>query len=358
MSEGLPPARRQAAWLRMAQHRGPMARLLWPLSWIFGVALAVRRHLYRMGLLRVHHLDVPVIVVGNVVVGGAGKTPCTMALVSHLQARGWQPGVVSRGHGRRGEEVVHVDTQTPASRVGDEPLLIHRRTGVPVCVARRRVDAARALRTRHPEVDILVCDDGMQHLALGRDLTVAVFDERGVGNGWLLPAGLLREPWPGQRTALGMPDLVLRQRREHAAPVELPGCANLPVFDAVRRLANKAFGPDDEHIELASLAGQPLAAVAGIARPEPFFDMLRERGLTLSATLPLPDHAGDEAYEALLQATPPTLVCTEKDAVKLFPLLKSHPAAQAWAVPLTLTPDPSFLSAVDARLAAAGHSPR
>jgi tetraacyldisaccharide 4'-kinase len=354
MSDGPGQARWQAAWLRGAQRRGLMAGLLWPVSLFYRGLIALRRRLYVAGLFKVHRLDVPVIVVGNVIVGGAGKTPCTIALVNHLQSQGWHPGVVSRGHGRRGTDVVHVKPDTPASDAGDEPLLIQHRTGAPVCVAARRVDAARALLAAHPQVNVLVCDDGLQHLALGRQLAVVVFDDRGTGNGCLLPAGLLREPWPPQAGAPFQPDLVLRQRRDGGpgAPIASPG---LPVFDAVRRLADHALGPQGQGMPLARLRGQALTAVAAIARPQVFFEMLRDRGLTPVQERALPDHADAAAYAALLREATHPLVCTEKDAVKLFPLLPGGPSdlpVKAWAVPLELVPDPAFFAAIDARLAA------
>ena len=144
--------------------RGALARLLWPLSQLYRAAEASRRALYRLGWLRVERLPVPVIVVGNVVAGGAGKTPLVMAVVAHLQARGWQPGVISRGHGRRGGACLEVLPGLDAAQCGDEPLLMARRTAAPVFVAAQRVQAARALLSAHPQVDILVADDGLQHL--------------------------------------------------------------------------------------------------------------------------------------------------------------------------------------------------
>lgn len=352
MSHGTGPTRWQAAWLQGARRRGPMACLLWPVSLLYRGLIALRRRLYAAGTLQVHRVGVPVIVVGNVVVGGAGKTPCTIALVAHLQAQGWRPGVVSRGHGRSGTGVTHVGADTPATEAGDEPLLIHRRTGAPVCVATRRVDAARALRAAHPQVNVLVCDDGLQHLALGRELAVVVFDDRGSGNGWLLPAGLLREPWPPAPGMPFRPDIVLRQGREggQTAAAVAPG---MPTFDAVRRLAAHAIGPHGQRIPLTELRGQDLVATAGIARPEVFFDMLHERGLSLVQQVALPDHADASVYAALLRDCPHPVICTEKDAVKLFALLPpGAPDApvKAWAVPLELTPDPAFFAAIDARL--------
>ncbi len=351
MSQRTGHARWHLAWLHSAQRRGPAARLLWPLSLLYRALIAARRALYALGIFSSHQLPVPVIVVGNVVLGGAGKTPTTLALLTHLQGRGWRPGVISRGHGRRSEGLVHVEPNTPAHQAGDEPLFIRQRTGLPVCVARSRVEAARALLAAHPEVNLLVCDDGMQHLALARDLTIAVFDDRAAGNGWMLPAGLLREPWPLAPGALGRPDIVLRQGRSGVDARSLPGAVGLPVFHALRRLASSAVGPLGEIKNLAQLREQPLTAVAGIARPDVFFEMLRENGLTLADCVALPDHAGDADYAEVIGSARHALVCTEKDAVKLFPLLPTDASRGAWAVPLHLEPEPGFFDYIDSHLA-------
>ncbi len=182
----------QRAWL----HRGLLACLLWPFSLLYRAIAALRRLAYRRGWKTAHSVGVPVIVVGNVVAGGAGKTPVVMAVVRHLQARGLAVGVVSRGYGRRTQDGREVRAESDPRDVGDEPLLVQRTTGAPVVVDRDRVAAARRLLAAHPEVRVIVSDDGLQHLALGRDVEICVFDDRGVGNGWLLPAGPLREPWP------------------------------------------------------------------------------------------------------------------------------------------------------------------
>ncbi|MCY7316827.1 MAG: tetraacyldisaccharide 4'-kinase, partial [Rubrivivax sp.] len=172
-----------------------LAALLWPLSLIYRLLLLWPRPQSRAAL------PVPVLVVGNHVVGGAGKTPTVIALVQALQLAGRRPGVISRGHGRSTDAVRAVMPGDDAAAVGDEPLLIQRRCGVPVFVARRRIDAARALCAAHPEVDLIIADDGLQHRGLPRQAELRVFDERGVGNGHLLPAGPLREPLPRQLPA-------------------------------------------------------------------------------------------------------------------------------------------------------------
>lgn len=304
--------------------------MLWPISLFYGLLVAGRRLLYRLGVLTPLRLPVPLIVVGNVVAGGAGKTPVVMALVAHLQRQGWRVGVISRGYSRSQPGCLEVQHDSPAQQVGDEPALIRQRTGVPVFVAERRFDAGQALLQAHPQTDLLISDDGLQHLPLARDLEIGVFDERGVGNGWLLPAGPLREPWPRRL------DLTLHTGQR-------PAFAG---FHAPRQLSPMARRADGSEVALADLRGQPVMALAAIARPEAFFAMLRATGLTLARVLALPDHNDFKSYQRNIHKGY-TLICTEKDAVKLWPL-----EPQALAVPLTLALPPDFYQALDARLAA------
>ncbi|MBQ6655826.1 MAG: tetraacyldisaccharide 4'-kinase, partial [Ottowia sp.] len=175
------------------QQRGAAARLLWPLSVLYG---ALAKHQQAQQKKHAQRLPVPVIVIGNVIAGGAGKTPTTLAIAQHLTKRGWRVGLISRGHGRSTRDCREVLPDSTPQDVGDEPLLLRRRSGCPVFVAARRADAGRALLAAHPDTNILICDDGLQHAALARDVDICVFDARGTGNGWLLPAGPLREPWP------------------------------------------------------------------------------------------------------------------------------------------------------------------
>ena len=298
--------------------------------------MALRHGLYRSGVLRSWHPGVPVVVVGNVVAGGAGKTPVVMALVRHLQATGWRPGVISRGYGRRSRGCREVQPDMDAADCGDEPLLIRQRCAVPVFVAERRAEAAQALRQAHPDVNILVSDDGLQHHALGRDINIAVFDDRGLGNGWLLPAGPLRERWRGQ--ARGGIDLVLHTGSQ-------PAFAG---HRSSRKLAGSGLSPSGHPVALDALRGQRLVAVAGIAQPQAFFDMLGSLGLDLAQTQALPDH-DDLAGFCLPADEATTVLCTEKDAVKLFPR-HAQAGDRLLAVPLEFTPAADFFAALDALL--------
>lgn len=318
----------ERALLRIWRQRGVAAWLLWPLSLIFQALGALRRALFDLGMLRRESAGVPVIVVGNVVAGGAGKTPVVIALTQHLQQRGLQVGVISRGYGREGDGCAEVHPTSEASDVGDEPALIKLRTGAPVFVARRRVEAARALLQRYPQTQVILSDDGLQHLALRRDIEICVFDDRGVGNGFHLPAGPLRERWPRDV------DFVLHSGSQ-------PAFAG---YGAKRELADYVQRADGTRRRLADLRTQPIGAVAGIARPEEFFAMLRGTGLTLATTVALPDHADFQKLPEDIAAEQ-TWLCTEKDAVKLW---ARHP--DVWAVPLAVTLAPDFLAALDARL--------
>ena len=317
--------------------RGWLACLLWPVAQIYGVLVRVRRSLYRSGFFVVEHFDVAVVVVGNVVAGGAGKTPLVMAVVKHLQSQGLQVGVVSRGYGRSSQESLEVRPETPIYESGDEPALIQRATGAPVFVATKRTDAVRSLRACYPATDVVVCDDGLQHYALSRNIEIAVFDDRGVGNGWLLPAGPLREHWP-ERLHQGI-NLVL-----HTGLT--PAFAG---FTSSRKLTDYAVAADGSRVEFNALDHQPLVALAGIANPEAFFDMLRSRGLRLEQTIALPDHH-HFTMEDLSALTGYTVLCTEKDAVKLF-ALPGPSSLKILAVPLEFSPEPAFFTALNGLLA-------
>lgn len=322
--------------LKAWRTRGWIARLLWPMAQLHRLLVWLRRAMYRRGLLASERFTVPVIVVGNVVAGGAGKTPLVMALVSHLQASGLAVGVISRGYARSGQHSLEVTSHTPVEASGDEPALIRRATDAPVFIANRRTDALRDLMASYPATAVVVCDDGLQHYALQRDIEIVVFDDSGVGNGWLLPAGPLREPWP-ERQRQGV-DLVLHTGRKPA----------FEGFISRRQLAAHALAADGRHVPLADLAHRSVVALAGIAHPENFFEMLRANGLTLVRTLVWPDHYMFSTDD-LAALAGQTVLCTEKDAVKLF-ALPGLADLDLLAVPLEFSPEPAFFNALDVLL--------
>jgi len=332
MSTAAQPSALQRALTSAWMHRGWLACLLWPLSLLFAALAWLRRKLFGLGLLETGRVDVPVIVVGNVVAGGSGKTPVVMALAQHLQRSGLKVGVISRGYGRGRRDCREVLPDSSVAEVGDEPALIQRNTGAKVFVAPARIDAARALLQRYPDTELIVCDDGLQHWGLHRDLEICVFDDRGVGNGFLLPAGPLRESWPRPV------DLIL-QTGSHPA---------FAGFRAQRRLADHASRADGSAVALRDLMApnaRPLLALAAIAKPEEFFAMLRAAGLTLAHTVALPDH-DDLRTWSKQDHSAYRILCTEKDAVKLWPLLPG-----VLAIPLLCVPEPDFIARFDSLLA-------
>lgn len=244
---------------------------------------------------------VPVIVVGNLAVGGVGKTPLVLALVKALRARGWQPGVISRGYGRHGHAVLRVNAGSSSTHVGDEPLLIARRSGVPVAVAARRIEAARLL-VDSGEVDVLIADDGLQHYGLMRDIEILVIDgQRRFGNGLMLPAGPLREPI---ERAAACDFIVCNGGTPQAGELAM----QLELGEAV------AVSGQGESRPLASFAQTPVHAVAGIGNPGRFFKALRDRGVVLIEHAFADHHpfvAGDFDF-----ADDAPVLMTEKDAVK------------------------------------------
>lgn len=329
---------------RTWMHRGVLAWLLLPIAGLYRLLTLTHRYWYAWGLGTVGHATVPVIVVGNVVAGGAGKTPIVMALVEHLHQRGLAVGIVARGHGRSKSGAQLVTPASTAQEVGDEPLLLAQRSAAPVAVARRRLDAVHALMAAHPETQVIISDDGLQHLALWHDMALCVFDDRGVGNGWPLPAGPLREAWP--RTP--RPGSVQRILHTRTSLNPRPADTSLEGFAVHRQLSSHARNARGETKPLSDWIGRPVQAMAGIAHPHRFFAMLQQNGLTLHAQHPLADHAALPELEAALRRVPhqQDLVCTEKDAVKLWP---THP--DIWAVPLTTTLPPALLTEIDLCLA-------
>ncbi|MET0292407.1 MAG: tetraacyldisaccharide 4'-kinase [Steroidobacteraceae bacterium] len=292
--------------------------LLRILAKLYGGVLALRRRAYGAGLFSVHRIAVPVVVVGNVTVGGTGKSPLTAWLAERLHERGRRPGIASRGYGRRTTDVRLVASGDAPEDVGDEPLMLARQTGVPVCVAARRADAAQRLVDEG--CDVILCDDGLQHLALARDFELAVLDgARGVGNGRLLPAGPLREPV----RRLAEVDAVV-VHGEGASPVRPRHALRLTLApSALRSVTGDAQQP------LEWLRDREVHAVTGIGHPERFFTLLRQLGARVREHAH-PDHHRFIATDLAFGDALPVLM-TAKDAVKCAELA----GPGYWVLPVT-----------------------
>ena len=319
----------QHLWART----GALTLLLLPFSALFAVVSRLRRLAYRRGWLTSVAVGVPVVVVGNITAGGSGKTPLAIWLVNHLRAQGRRPGVVSRGYGGSAHGCARVRAGSSPAEVGDEPLLIHLKTGAPVMVGRDRVAAARALLARHPGIDVIVADDGLQHYRLRRDLEIAVVDAAsGFGNGWPLPAGPLREP----RSRLRQVDAVVQGVRGGAQPRALDAWR----VDFVAAFAHPLRDPLARR-PLGDLPAGEWLAATGIGRPQGFFDTLAAQRIRFVPRA-FPDHHAFAPGE--LPAVGRVLM-TEKDAVKCLPFA----GADWWAVELEAVPEPGFVAWLDAR---------
>ncbi len=304
------------------ESRGLIACLLLPIALIFYLIIACRRIFYRLGIFSVWTPPVPLIVIGNIFVGGTGKTPLVIWLVSALRAQGYTPGVISRGYGGSADTVIEVRADMPATQTGDEPLLIAQKTEVPVFVGRHRVAAARALLAAYPTVDVIISDDGLQHYAMGRMLEIQLSDTRGHGNGWLLPAGPLREP------ASRKSDFYVING---ASRTSSDGFAMQLAGHHAEQLADRR-----QRADLSSLKDKRIAAVAGIGHPERFFSMLRAEGLSLESTHALPDHF-DFSVNPFAAITADIILITEKDAVKCSRIAGIAQDTRLWTVPVEAT---------------------
>ncbi len=299
-------------------YRSRMAALpLVPLSWLFQGVAALRRVAYRKAFLASHRIPRPVVVVGNLTVGGSGKTPLVIWLASQLLAAGYWPGIVSRGYGgkaSRWPQQVRPDSDTAV--VGDEAVLIARRTGCPMAVGPDRVEACRALLKYH-DCDVIISDDGLQHYAMQRDVEIVVVDGvRRFGNGFCLPAGPLREP-PSRLKTVDMVVLNGGFPRPGEVLMQLEGNTLCNLMEPTRCKP------------LSSLYGKRVHAVAGIGNPARFFARLREAGIQVQEH-PFPDHHRFTQKDLLFEDEDP-VVMTEKDAVKCQPFATPN----HWYLPVT-----------------------
>ena len=315
-----------------------LAAALLPLSLLFRLAVTLRRRAYRARLVHTAALPVPVIVVGSIVVGGAGKTPLTRALAEALTARGWKPGIVSRGYGGTNAAPRVVRPGDDSALVGDEPLLLAD-AGLPVWVGRDRAAAARSLIAANRECDVLLSDDGLQHYALPRDFEIAVIDAaRGLGNGYLLPAGPLREPASRLREVDAVVTLVAAAGPQ---PARDGGRESVMCYDPLpwRNLAQP-----DAVADPARWRAGAVHAIAGIGDPRRFFELLRRLGFD-PVCHAFPDHHRYVRADLELPGATAILM-TEKDAVKCA----AFADARCWYLPIRARIDPALVERVERKL--------
>ena len=311
-------------WINRVWYGSSYAHLLFlPLTLVFASVAATRRFLYRQGILGSMKMPVPVIIVGNIAVGGAGKTPVTLWLAEFLKSKGMNPAIISRGYGgTSSSSTVLVTGDSDPASVGDEPVLLARRSGCPVFVNPDRVQGASS--AVHHGTDVIISDDGLQHYRLQRDFEIAVIDgSRGFGNGFLLPAGPLREP----QSRLATVDRVLVQELSGKQDRSESGDRDTHFSLAGEVLVRV---DDGSTREISELTGKVVHAVAGIANPERFFEQLQSHRLQVLKH-PLPDHAvlqeSDLKFDDDLD-----VIITEKDAVKCMSIAHDR----LWYLPVSV----------------------
>jgi tetraacyldisaccharide 4'-kinase len=314
------------AWVTEAWYRPRhwLSYVVRPLSWLYCAVAHMRRWLYLRGWLKHYTVSVPVVVVGNITVGGTGKTPLLTSLVQDLRARGMRPGIISRGYGGQAKTWPQAVTADSLSlEVGDEPVLLARRTGVPMMVGPDRVASAEALLRQSPEVNVILSDDGLQHYRLTRDVEIAVCDgQRLLGNRLCLPAGPLREP----PSRLNTVDAIVYKGGSH------PDGVTMHVH------VNEVYALHDQTQRRVLTDFSVVHAVSGIGNPKSFFDSLGAAGLSIYEH-PFPDHHPYQTSDVMFPDNLPVLV-TEKDAVKLerFATLE-----HIWVVSVTAVVDDAWL---------------
>ena len=323
------------------ERRGPTSLLLWPLSWVYGLVLRVRKLISDLRIIKEKPIAVPVIIVGNIRVGGTGKTPIVIALAQKLKELGWTPGIISRGYGAQASSIpTSVTSNSDPSIVGDEPVLIAQRTGsqFPIWVYPKRKETITALLKHHPEVNVIISDDGLQHAGLsrwparegGRDIEFVVRDERGEGNRFLLPAGPLREPKTRDRDATLM--------------TASPSQRSMPIHEYFQGRRTFTLAPQlglayqlnhfSNQQTLESIADQYLpkkmTAVAALGNPQRFFDSLQKHGV-VAKCIGLPDHSTyTDTFFSKIDAK--CILITEKDAVKCAGITDER----IWVVPMSV----------------------
>lgn len=310
-------------------NKHPLAYLLLPFSWLYTFVNVIRRFCYQSGIFAVNQIDVPIIIVGNISVGGTGKTPLVIWLAEYLKNKGYRPGIVSRGYGGKlSGKTQQVRTDSEPSIVGDEPILIAKKTTCPVAVAVERRKAAEEL-IAHCHCDIIICDDGMQHYSLGRDIEIAVIDgQRRFGNNHCLPAGPLREPISRLESVDFVVSKYKAARHEHKMDYSYGDLISLTDTNST--------------MPVSELSGQTVHAIAGIGNPNRYFSYLRNQNITLIMH-EFPDHYPFTAIDLQFDDGLP-VVMTEKDAVKC----SAYANDKFWCLPIAATLSDSFTFRLDA----------
>ncbi len=328
------------------EKRGLKALALWPLSKLFGAASSLRRFLYDLGIIKSNTFSVPVVIVGNIRVGGTGKTPTVLAIAKVLKAQGFHPGIISRGYKGSNQEAVEVSPSSLPSSVGDEPCYMASQLqdlNIPIFVHPQRVKAGQQLLKQYPHVDVIISDDGLQHYSLkrwparegGHDLELVIRDARGEGNQFLLPAGPLRESANRPRDFtfnLGL--------KESTGPY----FQDAPSFDLDIQIGNIYQLKEPSHqmpllaindlLDAGMPASQQLLAAAGLGNPKKFFQLLKDARLNFSE-LPLPDHY-DFSINPFKDKSAKVILITEKDAVKCSQLNDYKDDERIWVLPVTV----------------------
>lgn len=344
-------------WLHQQwQHRGVWAWVMAPIALLYGFILKLRAARFERFPHQPRQIRIPILVVGNIYIGGTGKTPVVIALVKQLSALGWHPGVISRGYGTRmGDKPLLGQGVVDPKLFGDEPAMITRETGIPIAVHPNRYQACVDLVTQFPHINLVISDDGLQHLRLPRDIELVIQDLRGTGNGWLLPAGPLREPVSRLRSVQA-----ILTRTDGASLHEKKQSALLSVTQHINANLRKTSisleickfrhlrsGKMQEPAAFLSFVQNlSVTAVAGIATPERFFSGLRKIGIPLSRVVALPDHFSF-AQSPFATLVGDVIVLTGKDAIKCQDVTDER----LWVAEVDMTfGDPGFLPWLDHQL--------
>ena len=332
------------------EKRGLIACALWPASQIFGYISSLRKSFFDIGILPSQSLSVPIVIVGNIRVGGTGKTPSVLAIAKALQTRGFKPGIISRGYKGNTQAATEVTEKSSPAEVGDEPCYLAQQLAslnIPVFVNSSRIKSGQALLKKYPEIDVIISDDGLQHYKMkrwparegGQDIELVIRDDRKEGNSWLLPAGPLREKSNRER------DYTL-----HIGHKVEPYLADAPCFSIPVEL-NSAYPLNNPNqlIDLSTFkenfqTSDKLWAAAGLGNPQKFFEAIRQKGLEVRE-LPLPDHY-DYVVNPFENIDASHIFITEKDAIKCSRQAQYKNDSRIWVIPVTIELPKEFIDLI------------